>query len=88
MPDLKHLSPAQVVKAIRHCRDTYRVSTLAGEEIAFWEFNLRFKTDTSPAGPQKGLPVLMPSGMRGDRAQVVFSSPGEISQAIKEDCGA
>jgi len=88
MPDLKQLPPTQVVQAIRHCRESYRVTTQAGNEIAFWEFNLRFKTDTSPAGPRRGQPVLVSSGMGGDRAQVVFSSPAEISQTIKEECGA
>lgn len=86
LPDLKQSPPAQAVKAIRHCRDTYRVTTQAGAEIAFWEYNLRFKTDTSPAGPQPGRPVFVPAGMRGDRAQIVFSSPTEISTFINSEC--
>jgi cytochrome c len=87
LADLKQAPPAQVVQAIRRCGDSYRVTTRAGDEIVFWEFNLRFKTDTGPAGPHSGQPVLIASGMGGDRAQVVFSSPAEISPTIEERCG-
>ena len=88
MPDLKQAPPEQAVQAIRHCGDSYRVTTQAGEEITFWEYNLRFKTDSSPVGPNAGRPVLVSQGMMGDRAQVVFASPAEISRLIKEECGA
>ena len=88
MPDLKQAPPEQAVQAIRHCRDSYRVTTLAEKEITFWEYNLRFKTDSSPAGPNVGQPVLVPQGMMGDRAQVVFASPAEISRFIKKECGS
>ena len=55
-----------------------------GTELAFWEFNLRFKTDTSPSGPAPGKPVLVGQGMQGDRAEAVFASPREIAQFIRE----
>lgn len=76
---------AQVV-AIRYCRDTYRVTTGAGKTFAFWEFNLRFKTDSGAQGPHPGKPILQSSGMAGDRAFVVFASPEEIGSLIKRQC--
>ena len=43
----------------------------------FWERNLRFKTDVvSDDGPQKGAPAIVPAGMMGDRADVIFAKPG------------
>jgi len=50
------------------------------------ERNLRFKTDVSGDGPQKGAPALAPAGMMGDRADVIFAAPGEISGFIAEQC--
>ncbi|MHB8665904.1 MAG: c-type cytochrome [Burkholderiales bacterium] len=86
LPDLKQADPAQRVTAIRHCGDTYYVTLGNGEMRPFWEFNLRFKTDSSPRGPVKGRPVMVGSGMGGDRAQVVFASPKEISAFIRRQC--
>lgn len=86
MPDLKALGPERQVAAIVHCGDTYRVTTAAGETIEFWEFNLRFKTDSSELGPPAGKPALLRSGMMGDRAFVVFASPGEIGAMIEPRC--
>jgi cytochrome c len=37
--------------------------------------NLRFKTDSSESGPEKGRPAIMPAGMMGDRASVIFADP-------------
>ena len=52
----------------------------------FWERNLRFKTDVSDDGPQKGAPALVGAGMMGDRADVIFASPDEISGFIAHQC--
>jgi len=52
----------------------------------FWEANLRFKTDSSDAGPAAGKPVIMRAGMMGDRASVFFAAPDEISAFIKHRC--
>ena len=61
--------------------------TLAtGETFTFWEFNLRFKTDSSKDGPPKGKPGIVRAGMQGDRAFVVFAGPAEISTFIKKQC--
>ncbi len=86
LPDLKQLAPDQQVQAIRRCGDTYFVTTAKGATIPFWEFNLRFKTDSSTKGPPKDRPVVVGSGMQGDRASVVFSAPAEISAFIKDKC--
>jgi cytochrome c len=63
------------VQAIAHCRDTYRVTTADGKTRDFWERNLRFKTDVSEDGPQKGAPAIVAAGMMGDRADVIFAAP-------------
>jgi cytochrome c len=85
-PDLKTLGPQRRVKSIRHCGDGYHVTTEDGRTVPFWEFNLRFKTDSSRLGPPAGKPVLIPAGMQGDRASIVFSSPAEMGRLIEERC--
>jgi cytochrome c len=87
VPNLKKLEASDRVAAIRYCRDTYRVTTADGETNDFWERNLRFKTDSSGEGPEKGAPALVGAGMMGDRASVIFAAPEEISALIKHDCG-
>ena len=85
-PDLKTLGADRQVRAIRYCHDTYHVTTADGQTADFWEANLRFKTDSSNAGPPPGKPTLMPAGMQGDRASVFFASPEEIGTFIKHQC--
>ena len=84
--DLKKAPPAGQVRSIRYCGDTYTVETADGKVEKIWEFNLRFKSDSSKLGPAPGKPVVVGAGMQGDRASVVFASPGEISAAIKQAC--
>jgi cytochrome c len=86
LADLKSIGPEGQVAAIRYCGDTYEVTTVAGQTIPFWEFNLRFKTDSSAKGPPKGQPALLPASMSGDRAFVVFAAPQEISAFIQAKC--
>ncbi len=86
LADLKQASDRARVTAVRYCGDTYYVTTAAGETRAYWEFNLRFKTDSSERGPRRGEPVLVGGGMMGDRAQVVFAQPGEIAALVKAQC--
>ncbi len=86
LENLRALGPDMQVASISHCNDTYRVTTVAGKTTPFWEFNLRFKTDSSDKGPAKGKPVLLPASMGGDRAFVIFAAPSEISSFIKEKC--
>jgi cytochrome c len=85
-PNLKSLEPNKQVKAITHCRDTYRVTTADGKTRAFWERNLRFMTDSGKDGPEKGAPAIMPAGMLGDRAAVIFAEPEEINTLIEARC--
>jgi len=86
VPNLKKLEPDERITKITHCRDTYRVTTADGKTRAFWERNLRFKTDVSDDGPEKGGPALVPAGMMGDRADVIFASPVEISSSVAGEC--
>jgi cytochrome c len=86
LPDLKKAAPENVVQSIRHCGDTYFVATADGKTHKIWEFNLRFKTDTSESGPAPGKPAIVGAGMRGDRASVVFSSPAELGRFITARC--
>ena len=85
-PNLKGLEPGKQVKAITHCRDTYRVTTADGKTRAFWERNLRFMTDSGKDGPESGAPAIMPAGMMGDRAAVIFAAPEEITKMIEPRC--
>ena len=84
--DLKAAPAANRVASVRYCRDTYAVVSETGEELDFWEFNLRIKTDSSDKGPVPRHPVLISGGMMGDRAFLVFASPAEISSFISARC--
>ena len=53
-----------------------------GKQRNFWERNLRFKTDVSKDGPEKNAPALVDAGMMGDRADLIFADPSEISGLI------
>ena len=87
LPDLKKAPPDSIVKAVRHCGDTYFVTTQDGKTHKIWEFNLRLKTDTSVTGPVPGKPVIVGTGMQGDRSAIVFSALREIGELVKEQCG-
>jgi cytochrome c len=62
------------------------VTTADGKTRACWERNLRFMTDSSNDGPESGAPAIMPAGMLGDRAAVVFAAPEEINKTIEARC--
>ncbi len=85
-PNLKQADAASRVTSMRYCGDAYRVTTADDKTRTFWEFNLRFKTDGSADGPAAGKPVIVPNGMQGDRAAVIFSRPEEISTLIRRQC--
>lgn len=84
--DLKNAGPKMQVVSLEYCGDTYVVKTAAGRTYKFWEFNLRLQTDSSKYGPLKGKPIIVGTGMMGDRAAVIFTAPREISSFIKESC--
>ena len=86
VPNLKKLYSAQRVQAITYCKDTYTVTTANGQQRKFWERNLRLKTDASGDGPERNAPALIDAGMMGDRADVIFADPGEISPFIAAKC--
>jgi cytochrome c len=84
--NLKKVDAEDRVQAISYCGDTYRVRTADGKTREFWERNLRFKTDSSTDGPERGAPAILPAGMMGDRASVIFAAPEEISALIRSQC--
>jgi cytochrome c len=86
IPNLKAFDPAERVQEISYCKDTYTITTANGETRKFWERNLRLKTDASGDGPEKNAPALVPAGMMGDRADVIFADPSEISGFIVSKC--
>ena len=82
----REVGPNNRITSIRYCGDTYTVGVESGESHPFWEFNLRFKTDSSDKGPEPGHPVLIPASMMGDRAFAIFAAPEEISASIEKRC--
>lgn len=86
VPNLKKLDPEDRVQTITYCKDTYTVTTANGQSRKFWERNLRLKTDASSDGPEKDAPALVKAGMMGDRADVIFANPSEISPFIAPKC--
>ncbi len=86
IPNLRKLDPEDRVQSITYCKDTYTVTTANGEARKFWERNLRLKTDSSGDGPEKDAPAIVRAGMMGDRADVIFADPSEISSFIIAKC--
>lgn len=86
VPNLKKLEPEDRVQSITYCKDTYTVTTADGKTRKFWERNLRLKTDASGDGPAMNEPALVGAGMMGDRADVIFAEPNEISPFIRSRC--
>jgi cytochrome c len=82
----REVGPNNRITSIRYCGDTYTVGVESGDSHPFWEFNLRFKTDSSDKGPAPGHPVLVPASMMGDRAFAIFAAPEEISAFIESRC--
>jgi len=83
LTDLKTVGPQGLVTSIAHRGDAFEVMTADGRTVVFREINLRFKIDTSDRGPLSGRPVMLPSGMVGDRAVVFFASPADISRVVE-----
>jgi cytochrome c len=84
--DLKTAGPATTVASITYCRDTYAVGLANGTTLLFWEPNVRFKTDGSSLGPPTANPIMVPTGMHGDRAYIVFANPRQISDFVRAEC--
>src|SRR5258707_4040763 len=86
VPNLKNLDPAARAQEITYCKDTYTITTANGQTRKFWERNRRLKTDASDDRPEKNAPALVGAGMVGDRADVIFADPSEISPFIASKC--
>ena len=87
MPEpLRGAPPDRHVTALRHCGDSYFVTTADGRETPFWEMNVRLKLDTRWTGPEPGKPVIVGAGMMGDRVSIVFSSIEELTRFLVEKC--
>lgn len=84
-PSLGDVGSDQTITAMRRCKDAYLVSTADGVERAYWENNVRLKIDTSERGPGDQ-PVLLSSGMMGDRISIVFSSVDALTRFVAEQC--
>ena len=84
--DLKKAPPDHQVEGVNYCKGTYRLKLKDGSTSDFKEFDLRFKTDSGPTGPNPGAPVLIPAGMAGDRAFLVFAEPDELKNMLKKTC--
>lgn len=83
---LKSVAADQVVREITYCRGEYRLTMGNGKQLSYRELNLRFKTDASTYGPERGKPVLLPAGMQGDRGQVIFSGLDDLKRLVAEHC--
>ena len=83
-PDLKRLGPAHHVRTISYGGQTFRVTTRDGQTSDFWEQDVRFRIDSSAAGPIRGASIILSAGAMGDRAWVFFGAPEEISEFIKD----
>ena len=83
---LRNLVDDQVVRSIAYCRGEYALTMANGVRQTYAEFNLRFKTDGGRLGPEPGKPALLPAGMRGDRAQVIFAGLEDLKRFLVEQC--
>jgi len=84
--DLKGAPSQQRVEALSYCAGKFRVGFKDGSRREFSEIDLRLKIDSGPLGPRAGLPVLVPAGTVGDRANLVFSSPEELKAMLVHSC--
>jgi cytochrome c len=86
-PDPLADAPASArVTAIRHCGDSYFITSGDGTETPYWEKNVRLKIDSVETGPPPGMPVILGAGMQGDRVSVVFASLADLRSLIIETC--
>lgn len=79
-------TPATRIAEMRHCGDSFFITTADGAEEAFWEKNVRIKVDSTETGPPAGVPVLIDSGRMGDRTYVIFRSLEDLQSLIAEKC--
>lgn len=80
--------PEMRVTAIRHCGDSYFITTGDGRETPYWEKNIRLKIDSVETGPPAGVAVVLGAGMGGDRFSVIFRSFADLNHLVTERCEA
>lgn len=78
--------PRARVIAVRHCGDSYFVTTEDGQETPYWEKNVRLKIDSEETGPPPGTPVILGAGMRGDRVSIIFASLDDLRTLVEKGC--
>ena len=78
--------PEARVTRIRHCGDSYVVTTADGTETSYWVMNVRLKLDTRDTGPAPGAAVIVGAGMMGDRVSIVFASLQDLNRLVEEAC--
>jgi cytochrome c len=80
--------PQMRVTAIRHCGDSYFITTGDGRETPYWEKNIRLKIDSVETGPPAGVAVILGAGMGGDRFSVIFRNLADLDHLVTESCEA
>src|SRR3546814_10994720 len=81
---IRDAPPAARVTAMRHCGDSYFISTGDGRETPYWDKNIRLKIDSIETGPPPGVPVILQAGLGGDRLPGVLSALPHINPLIQE----
>ena len=71
---------------MRHCSDSFIITTVDGVETPIWKKNVRIKIDSAETEPPAGVPVVLGAGMRGDRISVIFASLDEMRTFLQESC--
>ena len=79
-------APEDTVTALRHCGDSFFITTADGRETPYWEKNVRIKVDSTETGPPPGVPVLRETGRMGDRIYLLFRSLDDMKAWLTEDC--
>jgi cytochrome c len=74
------------VVSVGYCGGQYTIGFADKSSRKFGERDLRFATDSSALGPPTGRPVLVPTGLVGDRTLVVFAEPKELATFIHVTC--
>ena len=85
-PPLSDAPPEARVTKVRHCGDSFFITTGDGIETPIWEKNVRIKIDSVETGPSEGVPVVLGAGMRGDRISLIFGSIAEMQGFLEESC--
>ena len=85
-PPLDDAPPEARVTKVRHCGDSFFITTGDGIETPIWEKNVRIKIDSAETGPPEGVPVVLGAGMRGDRISLIFGSIAEMQGVLQEGC--